>query len=211
MQRRFDVTFSASGEKTITLYDEDEESARRQAGHCTWDDIISGDDGEDVAADLNVWFKIEVATIKDMGELPPPRPSLYSNDSIQALRRVLGTYGAGAFKTYDGSVDHPYRDVYKLAMVLGGQVAGPSPDELDIMRGDKPGEIKATVYSCMALQEIVEEMLSMRMRMVRVMDDDESAISAREEYRRLLKELRFRDHDEVVAEWTRQTRGANAT
>jgi hypothetical protein len=56
MQRRqFDVTFCVSGEKTMTLYADNEESARQQAANWTCGNIISGDNVEDVAADVDVF------------------------------------------------------------------------------------------------------------------------------------------------------------
>jgi hypothetical protein len=65
MRRKFDVKFSVSGEKMITLYDDNEASARTQAANCTWDEIISGVEVEDAAADLDVWCKIEVVSVED--------------------------------------------------------------------------------------------------------------------------------------------------
>ena len=194
-------------EKIVTLYDSSEEAVRSQAASCTWSDIIDGEHEADAAADLAEWCKIEVISVEDKGELPPPRPSLYSEPSITAIKRLLSAYGLDAFRAYDGSADHMFRHIYNLAMALGGQVDGPTPEQLDILRGHKAGEIEASTYSVMPLQKLVENMLSLRELLAKVMDDAESAQSSRQEYRRLLKELRFRNQREAADEWARQTGG----
>ena len=61
----------------------------------------------------------------------------------------------------------------------------------------------------MPLQKLVEDMLTLRRRLTEVMDDAEPARPFREEYRRLLKELRSRDQREAAAEWARQTERGN--
>ena len=212
VNRKFDVTFRVGGEKTVTLYDSNEEAARAEAASCTWTDIVDGEYAEDAAADLDEWCKIEVIAVEDKGELPqlpPPRPSLYSESSITAIKSLLTAYGLDALRTYDGSADHLYRHIYNLAIALGAEVHGPSPDQLDTLRGYKDGEVEASTYSAMPLQKLVEDMLGLRRRLTEVMDDAEPARPFREEYRRLLKELRSRDQREAAAEWARQTERGN--
>ena len=191
------MTFRVAGEKIVTLYDSSEEAARSQAARCTWSDIADGEYAEDSAADSDEWCKIEIIAVEDKGELPPPRPSLYSEPGITAIKSLPAAYALDALRTYDGSADHLYRHIYILAMALGGEVNGPSPDQLDTLRGYKAGEIEASTYSAMPLQKVVEDMLSLRLRLAKVMDDAESAHPSREEYQRLLKELRFRDQREA--------------
>ena len=207
MTRMFDVTFRVAGERTVPHYANTADDALKEVTRWTWDHLVVSDDIDVVVYDLNRWCKIKIANIADKGELPPPRPSLYAPPVVEALRRILNHYGLEALRTYDGSRDHRYRDVCTLTKALGGDMPEPSPDELDIARGYKTGEVAASKHSNMPLGELVGQMLGIRVKLANLMDDDEASLALRSEYSRLLRELSLRDPDVATAERMRQVGG----
>ena len=155
MARVFEVTFRVAGEKTFSFYDDTADGARNRAASRTWEDILDGD-FDTIAEDLNKWCKIKIVDVADKGEMPPHLP-LHSAPIIEALHRILKHYSLETSLTYDGSLDHPYRDMCAVALALGGHVKGPLPNELDIVRGYKTGEIAASEHSDMPLGKVIEQ------------------------------------------------------